>query len=1116
MTKNKDALTGVKNTSRTGGRNRRPRIVSAAALIVCVLALALMWERVASAYLHFGDLNPNFEASAKGDAVLEDNDMNRNQGTKQQSRGHILEFADLGDQGGFAGRGAASDDVLNFFVTEYRINDNDQWEGFLSRYQTVKDKESGEITTQRFWELGGSGDWEKYNAGKRKLFYWDGSAFSDVAYTGEAAGNNATSNHFTKTRHPIIAPTADVNDLNFTGVSAKEVHSTTVTTLGKTGLTWRNGGIQEVTSQILKIDWIMDATNVGKDKTYFNMMHPSRAFVDWYHGYDVSYVSLDHGVKHEVRERAFLADPGNSGMLMVGPIQLPSDDDKPLAEAGNPSQSAPPAQDNTGPLAGYMEFAEGRQNIPPKLYFQTNDGLLHIVDPKSASEDMAILPPPSLLPHRAWSLKTFRDEAMNPGDILTLERGFQISYAQSTNQHNNNPDSPNQKYITITPEMLRGLRTLEDVVRYLNTLNQRFNDWSSLPTESIIFAVKDLPDGNSYIYAYSRREWNFYILYDDSVLGAGAKDLFGIFEVGTPNAQGNAWIVPPHRSVVRNPGNQYKGKPYLKIPAYSFDEVGNPTHPTESKEPGFSSALLLKSPHSDIYRWIDPNVVDKEANAKINSRPMFTLDGPLQLRYFNFGTSAAPDWTAFMLGTLGRGGGGLYAMDVTDPSEPQFKWYVETLEGVDHDPNKVRVLYQTSEMSEPADPIDVNLDGSVPDGYGRYRQLGFNTPKPGFGVARRSGGVYENIIAVPGGMQNVVNRNENGKMGAALYLIDPEQPESPTVLSSSSVTNGLGSGASGPDPHMGMMISPPTFLSRTTGDEYLSDGILAADDRGNIHHVNLNNGREAATVRTLGTLRLTTDRGHIDSYSNPHGLCAGLGKMKDLWIGGGTADIGGWKNPISGEKQEYSQLVIPNKEQMLFGFQYTSGTSRRDNWTGYDTNGMPLDNGTYGTGGWYVKLDPADREYGAEYATVRPFIFRGVMYAATFRQRLAPGAGKDFDGESRLYALDIEDGRPIRWAVDGMNGMYVSFPGVKINGFTVSNVGSIETLVISYTGDKNVAGSANQDDLMDIGGGLGDQNMQMALRFAGDDFFDEEGNDIFVSPVQNNDTVIKYWRYVED
>jgi hypothetical protein len=314
---------------------------------------------------------------------------------------------------------------------------------------------------------------------------------------------------------------------------------------------------------------------------------------------------------------------------------------------------------------------------------------------------------------------------------------------------------------------------------------------------------------------------------------------------------------------------------------------------------------------------------------------------------------------------------------------------------------------------------------------------------------------------------------------------------------------------------MGMMISEPTFLSVNTSSTYVSDGILAADERGNIHEVSLPaSGMADATIKTIGSLRTASDAGTTRSYSNPYGVCVGLNRtaQKAVWVGGGTADIGCWRNPMNGEEKNRARdnidRAVRNSQQMLFGFKLPSaaeGISTRDKWTDLSSPGAQAS-----PFGWYLPLEPD------EYATVRPIMFQGTMYAATFRENKG---GSQFGGVSRLYAIDIESGSPCRWGVEGNRDMFIEFKDVKINGFTLSRVGAVDTLVISYNGEPKAARQSN-GALTDVGGPLETNNMQLILRYDSEDFpwedpEDEDGGGIFC-PVKNSNTVISYWRYVEE
>jgi Tfp pilus tip-associated adhesin PilY1 len=100
---------------------------------------------------------------------------------------------------------------------------------------------------------------------------------------------------------------------------------------------------------------------------------------EWLQGYDYSY-SQDKAFERS----NMLSDMGQSGVVFAG--------------GPKPVDSLP----------GYLKWANDMANIapPPMLYAQTNDGVLHAVNPSTGDETMAILPPPTLIPSRLATLKT--------------------------------------------------------------------------------------------------------------------------------------------------------------------------------------------------------------------------------------------------------------------------------------------------------------------------------------------------------------------------------------------------------------------------------------------------------------------------------------------------------------------------------------------------------------------------------------------------------------------------------------------------------------------------------------------------------------------------------------
>jgi Tfp pilus tip-associated adhesin PilY1 len=102
--------------------------------------------------------------------------------------------------------------------------------------------------------------------------------------------------------------------------------------------------------------------------------------LDWFQGYD----RYQYGTKKKLN--SMLADIGQYGMNIVS-VPVPYD-----------------------ALPGYAEWAREKAAVAisddVKIYVQTNDGLLHVVNPDSGAEEKAILPPPMLIPSRLATLKT--------------------------------------------------------------------------------------------------------------------------------------------------------------------------------------------------------------------------------------------------------------------------------------------------------------------------------------------------------------------------------------------------------------------------------------------------------------------------------------------------------------------------------------------------------------------------------------------------------------------------------------------------------------------------------------------------------------------------------------
>jgi hypothetical protein len=720
----------------------------------------------------------------------------------QPAAGPLTESPAMGDEE------EENPNQYNIFSAGYRINKFDQWNGTFARYRSVKG--SGDITTTELWELGR----DLHNSvtpGSRELVYWGQGSFKQLEFT--ISKSNAT-------LHPLA---------NTFGVTAAFVANS------------------------------MDASNVP-GKTFAGKLHPSRALVNWLHGYEYSYVE-----SKELLRRSLLSDFGQSTSVIVGPPQA------------------------FDAFPGYREWTAlpAQKNLATRIYAQTNDGILHVINPsleisQKDREQMAIVPPPSLLPLRLAGLKMAK---VGDGDNYKL--------------------------------------------RWLDVL-----DFMTATSD-------DIP---------------------------------------------------------------------------------------------------------------------------ISSKPAYVLDGPVRMRRFDMNPNAVPPddhkWKAILIAMLGRGGNGLYTMDVTSPDIPQFYWYRETIENKD-DLTLVRMRADDDSVDTmTVKPNWANIY-SYPDSYPFY-QLGFNSLNTAAGVSWLNGeaGKYRNMIVLPGGMQRSFDLENNGKMGAALYIIDPDESKHTDFNNASGwakVYNGgsvdpdwrIGSEPSGDDPYMGMMVSAPTLhasqYSHPLG-KYVAGQIYASDNRGNIFALLLESTSENSSIPfkerllTVGSLRKSTDE-PTASYASPYSvIITRRPTVPDVWwVSGGTANVAG-------------STHLQNKSQLIYSFKLpnfdTGETSLRDNWVELKSNDVnsKIDPTDPTKQGWYIPLEPegASQNYKEEYVSAQPVLFDNQIIFATFLQKkIDTDAVSEkcqdavIDGKGRIYAFDMDT---------GAGGLWTDLDGEKPVSVNVSIQGDIEII----------------------------------------------------------------------
>jgi hypothetical protein len=749
---------------------------------------------------------------------------------EQPAKGAMLEASALSDK--LTSQGS-NDREFDYYVANFLVRKDRQWDGLLSRYQVVEDS-SGVLRARKKWELSEriaaqrpsstTNDW-------RALRYWKGGSLVNLARGADFAA--------------------------MTGLSSANMY-------GVTGFIAADSPLPH---------------HSASDSMY-----------DWLQGYDYSYLTQTSGAK--LPRKSLLNDIGQGGVAFV---------DDPFPSAA---------------LPGYLEWAKDAAAAPQDamIYAQTNGGLLHVVEPVSGNEEMAILPPPSLIPARLATLKTNRRGAPLTGDVT------------------------------------------------LQWVNVRVKE-------------ADIRDGD----------------------------------------------------ITAQRGN-----------------------------------------------------------------PVYMLDGSLQKRFFantqtGFSDAAntIPSWSRYLLGTLGRGGSGLYMMDVDTIKSPKLLWYRERV--------GTKIMMEAAGSGTNQSPVVKPAEAD--DKY--FLKLGFNSPQPVMGVAGSSDKMI-NFVAVTGGAQYNVNLADNGKEGAVLMMLNPKTGDVIKAFDSDSLSASSlksGGGVAGAAPYMGMMVTEPTLYSSeadTAYGAYLTGHMFTADNRGNIFHVAMEgpdaNGNIAPfspsqwRIRTLATLQARASASTSSkSYAAPFGLVADrVGRT--MWLAGGTSNV-----PV--RKQSGGDGYITNGIQTLFAFA-TQPDSQSGVYTMDDLhmlkattdNDPPYDSTRYH--GWMIPLSQEIRSQSgrvikyAEYVSAKPMLSGGVLFIPTFIPNgftddelkdptLYCQGGLRTRGSARLYAIRLTDGT--RWAgfkysASSGTAKYIEIANAKITGLSTSNRGSvtrgivtIDKLSDAYKADTNLS-----------------------------------------------------------
>jgi hypothetical protein len=191
------------------------------------------------------------------------------------------------------------------------------------------------------------------------------------------------------------------------------------------------------------------------------------------------------------------------------------------------------------------------------------------------------------------------------------------------------------------------------------------------------------------------------------------------------------------------------------------------------------------------------------------------------------------------------------------------------------------------------------------------------------------------------------------------------------------------------------------------------------------------------------------------------------------------------------------------------------GISKRAEWTSIEA-GVPDSVMDPEDRGWYIPLRDLDSEkatYEPEYVTTRPEMINGKLYVATFQEIKYEKSGAACDtgqknGLARLYTVGMDTGKAALWN----SGKYLTFKGIKITGFTRSEKGKRETLLVHYTLLNTTDAAASirdEDNGVTSKENITESGLPNTLEIT------ELGSSGTTINVTSNDQVVNYWRFIE-
>lgn len=414
---------------------------------------------------------------------------------------------------------------------------------------------------------------------------------------------------------------------------------------------------------------------------------------------------------------------------------------------------------------------------------------------------------------------------------------------------------------------------------------------------------------------------------------------------------------------------------------------------------GYRRLLGIKADESNT--WVSN---DKYSNAK------YLLDGPLVAEDVSFGGA----YHTVLLGSLGRAGAGMYALDITDPSIPQFLW---ALENNHYDqatmavrPVDERTFLKWDKASAGTSTAVLSTsESSASTALGRLR-LTVSTPFIGTVDVNNTSGtdVITKWVALFGaGVQYAYSDTDAGG-GKAVYVLDIENGKRIKELTHAD---------------LGMAVAP---LSVETGPRPLRiKTFYLGDHRGSVFE----GDASAASTESWSLQRVFTPGEVTDAtvVGIPYAVEIGIIKNRK-WLFWGTGDPDG----LFGEQTGQNYIVALNRNMAGADTTYTNLEGlNRDN----------VDSVAQTLNGWYLPLA------STETVTTPPVLYKGYLFIASY----VPSDDNCEIGNSNFYILKADTGLGGWIDPSGNENKYVKLEATRISGITVSG-GKLYVGVTRYPG----------------------------------------------------------------